>query len=254
MCYDVSYLTKKAENYAKRYGTKEDWEDLKLRLPPTYHVSGFVEPQLPAITAEHAGAIALDWPFIPVAFAPKAKDGRPINTLNARDDKIFQKQSFYYEAARERRCIVMLDGFFDHRHQNGIAFPHYVHFKNGEPLVIAGLWQEFQHRDITRIGCTLVTTQANKEMAWIHNEPAYSPDSRMVAVLPDKETIEQWLYGNADEAQTAIRPLLDGVLTYHPCRPLKSNKKLNRIYPGNVAEVQEITSYSELNEIQGSLF
>ena len=254
MCYDVAYLTRKAERYAKHIGALSDWRDIQKRLPPAFHASGFDEPKLPAITAEHQGITALDWPFIPPAMSPYAPDGRPLNTLNARDDKIFSKSSLYYHAANERRCVIVLDGFFDHHKKNGAVFPHYVCLQSDEPLLVAGLWQVFKEDNIERECVTLVTTRANKEMAWIHNEPAYSPESRMIALLPDRRRAEQWIHGTAKEAQDVIQPLPDGALHYHPCRPIKANKKLNRTYLGNVPEIQEATYYPELEEEQGTLF
>jgi len=198
--------------------------------------------------------VALDWPFIPPALAPASQDGRPLNTLNARDDKIFNKSSLYYKAANETRCVVMLDGFFDHHRKSGVAYPFYVQLKSDEPMMVAGLWQVFRRGDIERECAALVTTRANKEMAWIHNEPAYSPESRMIAVLPDKEAVETWLHGSAEEAKEVIRPLADDTLDYFSCRPIKSNKKLNRVYLANVAAVREKAYYPELEEEQGSLF
>jgi putative SOS response-associated peptidase YedK len=91
-------------------------------------------------------------------------------------------------------------------------------------------------------------------MAWIHNEPAYSPESRMVFVLQDREMVETWLHGTAEEAQELIQPLPDGVLEYYPCRPVKANKKLNRVYVGNVPEIIDRVYYPELEEEQGTLF
>lgn len=254
MCYDVAYLTKKADKYAEHLGKKEDWADILKRVPPSYHASGFDEPQLPAITQEHKGIIALDWPFVPPSFAPSAPNGRPLNTLNARDDKIFTPRSMYYDAANERRCVVMLDGFFDHHKKNGVAFPHYIKLRNDQPMMVAGLWQPFRNSVVERECVTLVTTRANKEMAWIHNEPAYSPESRMIFILPDRESAEAWIHGTPEEAKELIQPLPDGKLEYHPCRPIKSNKKLKREYLGNVPEIQEKAYYPELEESQGSLF
>jgi putative SOS response-associated peptidase YedK len=254
MCYDVAYLTHKAKKYAKHYGTNADWEDIKKRLPATYHASGFDEPGLPALTAEHPGVVSMNWPFIPPVFAPAATNGRPLNTLNARDDKIFTKSSLYYQAAQEKRCIIVLDGFFDHHHKNGVAYPHYVQLANDEPLFVAGLWQAFEKDEVIRECATLVTTRANKEMAWIHNEPAYSPESRMIAVLGDREAWETWMHGTVEEAKAVIQPLPDGALSYHSCHAVRSNKKLKRIYPGNVPAVQERVYYPDLEETQGSLF
>jgi len=254
MCYDVSFLTKKAKKYALRVGTEEDWEDIQKRLPKAYHASGFDEPQLPVVTAQHPGIVALNWPFIPNVYAPKAADGRPLNTLNARDDKIFTPSSLYFKSAQEQRGIAVLDGFFDHHYHQGTPFPYFVRLANDEPLLVGALWQHFQHENIERTCVTLVTTRANKEMAWLHNEPAYSPVSRMLFVLPDSKAVETWLFGNVHEAKSVIKPLPDHVLTYHPCSAVRTNKKLNRIYPGNVEAIQNPVKYPELDLQQGSLF
>ena len=124
-----------------------------------------------------------------------------------------------------------------------------------EPFLVAGLWQTFQDpNDAIPINTvTLVTGSANKEMAWIHNEPAYSPDSRMIYIVDPKDD-ETWLHGSEAEAKSLIKPLEDGLLDYHPCQPIKSNKKLNRVYLGNVPQIQERKYYPDLEEKQGGLF
>ncbi len=253
MCYDVAYLTKRAEKYAKKYGTVEDWEDIKKRIPAAYHVNGFDEPTIPAITNTEPDKLSgLEWSFIPHIYAPEVK-GRPLNTLNARDDKIFTKKSVFYKSAVEKRCLVPIDGFFDHHHKNGTPFPFYVKMKDDSPLFVAGLWQEFKRGEVERKTVTLVTTRANKEMAWIHNEPAYSPESRMIYVVPESN-FDIWLHGSEEEAKNIITPLPDNVLEYYSCHPVRSNKKLNRVYPGNDPVVIKPRRYPELEQQQGSLF
>ena len=255
MCYDAATMTKKAKHYAKRYGTEGAWEHLQVKFPAMYHMNGFDEPDLPVITNEAPEQVQLHhWAFVPFIYAPQI-NGRPMNTLNARNDKIFSSRSIYHESATMRRCLVMLDGFFDHHHKNGKAFPYYVQLRSREPFLVGGLWQTFIHpKDGIPINTvTLVTGPANKEMAWIHNEPAYSPDSRMIYIVDPKDD-DVWLHGTVDEARERIKPLADGLLDYHPCQPIKSNKKLNRVYQGNVPEIQEKKYYAELEETQGGLF
>ena len=50
MCYDAATMTRKAEQYAKRYGDVAVWDQMKLKFPPMYHLNGFDEPDLPVIT------------------------------------------------------------------------------------------------------------------------------------------------------------------------------------------------------------
>lgn len=255
MCYDAATLTKKAAAYARRYGDQEMWEAAKKESPAFYHLNGFDEPDLPVITAEKPDAVQFfQWGFVPMAYAPSIH-GRPMNTLNARNDKIFTEKSIFRTSAESQRCLVLLDGFFDHHKKNGIAYPHYIQLKSKEPFLVGGLWQTYvDKRDEVAIHTvTLVTGPANKEMAWVHNEPAYSPDSRMIYIVDPKDD-DTWLNGAMEQAQSIIKPLPDNRLDYHPCQPLRNNKKLHRVYRGNLSKIQEYHYYPQLEEQQGSLF
>jgi putative SOS response-associated peptidase YedK len=255
MCYDAATMTRKAKAYAQRYGNEKIWEEAKQKSPPYYHLNGFDEPDLPVITNKSPDQIQFfQWGFVPFVYAPSIQ-GRPMNSLNARDDKIFTEKSIYRKSAESSRCLVMLDGFFDHHKKNGVAYPYYVRLKSGDPFLVGGLYQRHVHEvdEIEIDTVTLVTGPANKEMAWIHNEPAYSSESRMIFIVQQSHD-DVWLNGTIKEAQEAIKPLPDGELSYHPCRPIKSNKKLNRVYLGNDPKIQEYQYYPELEESQGSLF
>jgi len=255
MCYDIAFMTRQSEQYARRYGTTEEWEEVKKTLPPTYHASGFDAPDIPVITNEHPEKVQLmQWGFVPMVYAPK-KGGRPLNTLNARNDNIYNPRSIYRKSAESKHCLVMIDGWFDHHKKDGVAYPHYVQLKNHEPFMIAGLWQTFvsEKDEIELNTVTLITGPANKEVAWVHNEPAYSPESRMVYVVSPEDD-ERWLFSDEETAMELIKPLPDDTLEYYPCEPIKSNKKLGRVYLGNVPEIQRRRRYLELEENQGTLF
>lgn len=250
MCYDVSTMTKKAQHYAKRYGDESMWKEIQKKYPPTYHVNGFSEPDLPLIRNDITDIVQLHhWAFVPFVYAKKI-NGRPMNTLNARDDKIFSSRSVYKKSAAEKRCLVMIDGFFDHHKKDGIAYPYYIQLNTKEPFMVAGLWQSYESKKdhITLDTVTLVTAPANKEMAWIHNEPAYSPESRMIYIVKQEDD-ETWLHGTPEEAKALIQPLPDDALTFHACYPIKSNKKLNRIYLGNDPQIQQPMDYPALNTL-----
>ncbi|MEP5610652.1 MAG: SOS response-associated peptidase family protein [Cyclobacteriaceae bacterium] len=247
MCTDVSHSTKKATQYAKRYGDPDMWEAALEESPATYRVSGFDEPYLPVILNEDPENVDfLHWAFMPFEFAPKI-NGKPMNTLNARNDRIFTERSIFRQAALSRRCLVMLDGFFDHHVKDDIKYPHFVQLKTKEPFMVAGLWQTFTDPkdEVETNTLTLVTGPANKEMAWIRGEKAYSPESRMVYIVEEKDD-EAWLHGDPKKAEKLIKPLPDGLLDYYPCQPLKTIKKLKREYMGNVPGLLQRKRYPEL--------
>ena len=73
MCYDITYLTRKAAKYAERYGEKADWEDLMKKITPVYHVKGFVEPDIPVINNKGAIGTMVWHPFAPIKWANTGK-------------------------------------------------------------------------------------------------------------------------------------------------------------------------------------
>lgn len=249
MFYDISFSTKNASQYAKRYGDAPMWEIDEQDFPPMYHASGFDEPELPVILNEDPDNVNfLNWAFMPFEFSPKIK-GKAMNTLNARAERIFTDQSIYRDAAKTRRCLVMLDGFFDHYKKDDIGYAHYIQMKNKEPFMVGGLWQTFTdpQDEVETDTVTLVTCPANKEMAWVRNETPHAPESRMPFIVDPKDD-ETWLHGSPEEAKAIIKPLADGLLDYYPCQPLKTVKKLNRVYMGNVSGLLERKRYKELEK------
>lgn len=247
MSFDISICTKNAKQYAERYGNPEMWESGLEDAIPFYHVSGMTEPYLPAIlNTDPDNVNYLKWGFIPFEFAPQIKR-KPINTLKARNDRIFTDKSMYRESAESRRCLIMVDGFFEHYRKGKDTFPHYVQMKNKEPFMIGGLWHTFTDPtdEVKTETVTLVTTPANKELAWLHGEEPYTPESRMLFIV-DKKDDETWLHGTAEEAQSLLKPFPDDILEYYTCQPLKTVKLQHRMYLGNVPALLEKKRYKEL--------
>ena len=248
MSFDISHSTKNAKQYAKRYGDVDMWENALEESYPTYHVSGMNEPNLPVIINEDPDNVNfLHWAFMPFEFAPQIK-GKPMNTLNARDNRIFTEQSIFRDAAKTRRCLVMLDGFFEQYKKDDLLFPHYVQLKTKEPFMVAGLWQTFTDPvdEVQSNTLSIVTGPANKEVAWVRGEKPYTPESRMMFIVNKKDD-ETWLHGSVEEAKALIKPFPDGLLEYYPCQPLKTVKRMHRFYLGNVPSLLERKRYKELD-------
>lgn len=248
MSHDISHSTKNAKLYAKRYGNIGMWEEALEESIPYYHVSGMDEPDLPVILNEDPENVNfVHWPFMPFEFAPKI-NGKPMKTLHARDDRIFTEKSIYRGAAESRRCLVMLDGFFDEYKKGDKTFPYYIQLKTKEPFMVGGLWQTFTDPvdEVETNTVTLVTGPANKEVAWVRNEEPYTPESRMMFIV-DKKDDEIWLHGSPEEAKALIKPFPDGKLDYYPCQPLKTVKRMHRFYLGNVPSLLEKRHYKELD-------
>jgi putative SOS response-associated peptidase YedK len=261
MCYNKAYLTKRLETMAKRYGHSDDdvtfiREQLgKLNALPVYHASGFDHPAVPVMIDKSSEIHLFNWGLIP-NWVKSSVDAVKISntTINARVETIFEKPAFR-EAARERRCLILVDGFFEHHHKNGKAFPYHIRLKNDEPITMAGLWDEWKNREtgITRRTYTVVTTRANPMMTRIHNNPKASEGSRMPLILT-KALERDWLI-SSDEAtdqkliKTLSEPNDETELESFTVKRLTGKEAI-----GNKPQVLNPHRYPELETDQTSLF
>jgi len=194
MCYNVNYLTKKRLEYARRLkgiiderNLENEFNDILSRTGPVFFVNGFNHPDIPVITnslPEHLQLMT--WGLIPFWVKDPAQAvSLSKRTLNARGEAIFQKPSFR-NAARNKRCLVLIDGFFEYQWYKEKSYPHYIKMANGEPMLLAGLWEtwKYEKEGIVRHTFSIVTTEANPMMAEIHNKPKASEGPRMPVIIP----------------------------------------------------------------------
>ena len=256
MCYNISYLTKKKLDYARRFGNQDDIAEMEKNLDelfnrtgPAYYVSGFDHPDVPVITNLEPDKIQLfSWGLIPfwVKDPAQAVDISR-KTLNARGEEMFEKPS-YKNSALAKRCLVVVDGFFEFHWKGDKSFPYYVHLKNGEPLALAGLWESWHYKEdkLVRNTFTIVTTRANRLMEDIHNNPKTSEGPRMPVIVP-KSMEKRWLTvdAGADSGREIIRnilePLEESHLNAYTVGKLKGKSAL-----GNSPKALEKVNYPEL--------
>ncbi len=252
MCYDISYLTKKQIDYAKRYGTEADVEELKKKLPATYHTSGFEHKNIPIVT-ESGKWNAFSWGLIP-QWVKTEDDAIKIrrSTLNARGETIFDKPAFK-KASLCQRCLVIVDGFFEMHHKGGKSIPFYISRTDGQPFALAGIWDEWMNPEDGTLTntCAIITTDANKRMSVIHNNPKVLERGgpRMPLILPfDKE--QQWLDSSLpkEHVQQLILPFPESELTDFTVPPLRGKASVGNnpraikqyLYPSFGAEQQSL--------------
>lgn len=246
MCYDVAYLTKKKSAYAKRYGNPEDIAEIQKKLPPAYHSNGFDHTELPVITNNNPDKIQLfTWGLIPF-WVKDAQQALKISntTLNARGEDLWDKPAFK-QSIESKRCLVIVDGFYEHHWKNDKSYPFFITMKDDQPFSLAGLWSVWNYppQDIIRYTFTIVTTAANPLLAEIHNKPKASEGPRMPLILP-KEKEHLWL----DDSDRAT---LESLIKPYDQRQLKSytvGRLRGKAYPGNVPEVIQPVRYEELDQ------
>lgn len=257
MCYDVVAHTKKKIDYAIKRGwdeksiaqLKEALEGLDSDLLPFYKVSGFEHPKLLCFSGDKPEKPeALEWGLIP-HWVENEPDAAKIQnqTLNARIESLHEKPSFR-EAFKNQRCIVMVDGFYEHFHKNGKRFPYLIQNQDESPMILAGLWDislNAKGEELKTV--SIVTTKANEFMAEIHNNPKLE-EPRMPLILHGDQ-VNDWL-SNSDEnelkqlQQGLIIPNEEIQLISHPVRPLKGKAALKN----DDVKVLEPIAYPELQK------
>ncbi len=213
MCYDIQTGLQRAIKLAQRKGeTREQIDRLiaeyNARYPdaPTpslhWHVSGFAHPVLPVICFKE-DRLTLEtrqWGLIPrwCKDMPTALKLRT-QCLNARCETLFEKPAFR-SAAPGQRAVLVVDAFYEHHHFGGRTYPFRIHRKDGQPIVMAALYEDWTDSTTGEVFSTfaIVTTVGNALMAAIHNNPKLEAGPRMPLML-EGDALDLWLSPHATE-------------------------------------------------------
>lgn len=147
--------------------------------------------------------VGMRWGFLPHWY--KTPSDGPL-LINARAETIAEKPAFR-AACRERRCLIPCTGFYEWtKDEDGNRLPWYIRRADGDPLVFAGIWQDWERGDDAFRTCAIVTIGANEQMSQIHH--------RMPVTLEQTDW-GKWLGEDGHGAATLMRPAPDGALTFH---------------------------------------
>jgi putative SOS response-associated peptidase YedK len=123
-----------------------------------------------------------------------------MTTLNAKGEELLLPGKMYRDAALNRRCIILVSGFYEWRHifpigkrgqplKTSVKYPYNISVKDADYFFIAGIWQPWTDKNTgeTIDTLSLVTTKANEIMEQIHNSK-----KRMPTILTE-ELANEWL-------------------------------------------------------------
>ena len=252
MCYDIKASIEAQLKRAQRKGDAQAVSEIMETLIPLtdlpiYHSSGFSHPDILIYTDRSPDFPEVaTWGLIPHWVQNEAEQKKQWNnTLNARGETIFKLNSFS-KAAMESRCLIYVDGFYEHHHFDNNTYPFFIFKKDKTPLILAGLFTEWTNPETKgkMISFSIVTTSGNKLLAKIHNNPKLKAP-RMPVILPE-ELADQWLFkleGEKDQnfIQELIKAYPDEELHAHTVSKLRG-----KAYLGNVPEICDPIKYSEL--------
>jgi putative SOS response-associated peptidase YedK len=136
----------------------------------------------------------LRWGLIPF-WAKDASEGA--KTINARSETAATRAAFR-QPLRQRRCLVLTDGFYEWKGTKGKKEPYYITMRDGRPFAFAGLWDHWQSPDGPVESCTVLTTSASDALRPLHE--------RMPVILRAADHA-RWLDLDLHKPE-ALRPLL----------------------------------------------
>ncbi len=164
---------------------------------------------------------SMRWGYVP-PWAKTAANGGPETKgsllINARAENVSASPAFR-NAARHRRCLVPMDGWYEWRPETRrtdggkvVKTPFYMYADDGELLFMAGLWSTWRPAGAPRdasplLSCAIVTTDAVGRLAEVHDRmPLTVSTADWDRWLdPDAPVDEGLLRGHGDLDRIAIR-------------------------------------------------
>jgi putative SOS response-associated peptidase YedK len=240
MCY-YSSISVDFKIIETRFGAKFVQREL---FTPVFSASAFTFPLMPVITNENPTEIVLyQWGLIPFwTKDDNAAQQIRQQTMNARAETIFTKSCFRYPIL-SRRCLVLVDGFFEWRHLNGKSYPYYIRLRDHQPFALAGIWDKWQNPQSGNEVRTfsIITTQANPLLEQIHNTKKRMP------VILARKVEKTWIENKLDKNLIAstLQPYNAAEMEAYPVDKLVNRLGFNTTIPS----VQNPKEYSELSAI-----
>jgi putative SOS response-associated peptidase YedK len=134
------------------------------------------------------------WGLIPSFARDSSIGGRMINVRV----ESLERRDVFRGAFASRRCLVVVDGFYEWTHAKPRRTPHYVRRADGKPMALAALWDSWRSPSGEVVeSCAIVTIPASPPVSALHD--------RMPLLVPTA-LFDRWL----DPAATRedLAPLL----------------------------------------------
>ena len=187
-------------------------------IAPNYNIAPTQMAPVVRQVSDHNVISLMKWGLVP----PWAKDPAiGSQMINARAETVAEKPSFRH-AIRYRRGIVPAGGFFEWRREGKSKTPLYIHRKDGRPLGLAGIWEEWKAPGGSLLDTfSLLTTTANKLVAQFHD--------RMPVIL-SLEDYPTWLNKHVtdpDQLKPLYQPFPAELLEAYPVSDLVNSPRNN---------------------------
>lgn len=239
MCYDISFTVEVAQ-LTDYFPDLVFDEQISLNFEAGIHIMGHAYGHHPVIYAsQQNGALhcrLMEWGVIPFYVKEEQKFLRQrASMLNARSERIFEDKQSYWYKIRNRRCLVPMTAFYEHRAVKGFKkkVPYLISVKDQSLFFLPALYSVAELPDletgemVQRWTFTIITRSAvgNPVMMNIHNDGENK--NRMPLILPFDMATE---FVQKDLSEDRYRDILvfqmpAEALTYHTVYTIRSSKE-----------------------------
>ncbi|WP_422082050.1 SOS response-associated peptidase [Ulvibacterium sp.] len=192
----------KLSNIAKREQMERLFE-VSFKHPNLYRpevvINGLNESNLPVITSLEPHTISLAiWGLLPKGYHEDwSIFQNSSNTLNI-DESQLDSDLWFVSAFEQRRCLILVTGFFTSYLRNGEVYPYYVGLKSEAPFFLAGIYNVLDDGFIT---CSLLVGKANEYVKRFQNVVDHMP------IIIGQSKADQWLDRDTplEQAKSLVR-------------------------------------------------
>ncbi|XP_020526574.1 uncharacterized protein LOC18440126 isoform X1 [Amborella trichopoda] len=183
----------------------------------------------------------MKWGLVP-SFTKKTEKPDHFKMFNARSESIQEKASFR-RLVPNKRCLVVVEGFYEWKKDGSKKQPYYLHFRDGRALVFAGLYDTWENSEGEGLYTfTILTTRCSSALDWLHD--------RMPVILGNKEAIDAWLnITPSPKVDSLLQPYEGSDLVWYPVTPA-----MGKIFFAGPECIKEIQLKSENKNTISKLF
>lgn len=136
---------------------------LPLKYPNIYKprriINGRKEQSVPIITMDDSNCISEGiWGILPQDFQGDWKKFQKLKTTLHTNKEDIKKNILYKEALKERRCLILVTGFYVHHLVDNEVQTFLVEKKPLTPFSLAGIYNVLEDGFVT---CTVINTEVN---------------------------------------------------------------------------------------------
>jgi len=170
-----------------------------------------------AVIREEDQNILVDfcWGLIP-SWAKDPLIGKKM--FNARAETVSEKPSFR-NAFRNRRCLIVADGFYEWQKQGTRKRPYHIRVKDQEYFAMAGIYDTWSKEGEDLVTFSILTTAANEALSPIHDRMPVILRQDREAEWASKEVL------SADALSEIFQPLPASSIDAYPVSDMVNDSR-----------------------------